>query len=350
MLEPLWTTHLAIALVLACASAAISWAMLRAGPRIGLVAVPNSRSSHDRPTPSAGGVSIAAAFLAGLAVAAVLGGGSGPQLAVLAAAAAGLAAVGLVDDLGRLDGIRIKVAAQLAAAAALVAADIVWTRLWLPGIGMVELGWAGAAVTIVWLVAMTNIVNFMDGLDGLAAGTIVLAGCFLCAATALQGASVAWIPAYALAAGAAGFLPFNFPRARMFMGDVGSQLAGFAFAALAVWATRLDAAPSAFLVVPLLFLHFIFDAAFTLCRRALRGEDVTAAHRGHLYQLANRLGLSHARVAAIHFGMAAAQGAAALHVAAAEPADALLVLPPLLLAQALYATAVVRAARRRGLL
>ena len=113
-----------------------------------------------------------------------------------------------------------------------------------------------------------------------------------------------------MAASAAGFLLFNFPKARLFMGDVGSQFIGFAFAALAVIAAEIDASRTSFLVVPLLFFNFIFDTIFTLLRRALRGEDITQAHRTHLYQLLNRIGWSHVQVSLLHFLMTALQGSA----------------------------------------
>ena len=94
-----------------------------------------------------------------------------------------------------------------------------------------------------------------------------------------------------LIGGVAGFLPFNFPRARIFMGDVGSQFCGFMLAVLAVVASRFEGVELSFLLVPMLLSGVLFDVAFTLVRRWHAGERLTAPHRGHLYQVAQRTGI-----------------------------------------------------------
>jgi UDP-N-acetylmuramyl pentapeptide phosphotransferase/UDP-N-acetylglucosamine-1-phosphate transferase len=115
-----------------------------------------------------------------------------------------------------------------------------------------------------------------------------------------------------LATGLAGFLPFNFPRARIFMGDVGSQFCGFMLAVLAVVASRFDGVELSFLLVPMLLSGVLFDVAFTLVRRTLAGEAVTRPHRGHLYQVAQRSGLSPVGVTLIHWSFAIFGGACCL--------------------------------------
>ena len=111
-------------------------------------------------------------------------------------------------------------------------------------------------------------------------------------------------PSLLLAAGIAGFLPFNFPRARIFMGDVGSQFCGFMLAVLAVVASRFQGLEMSFLLVPMLLSGVLFDVGFTLVRRAVAGERLTAPHRGHLYQVAQRAGVPAPAVALIHWGFA----------------------------------------------
>jgi len=215
---------------------------------------------------------------------------------------------------------------------------------------MVDLGWLGYPLTVIWIVALTNIFNFMDGMDGLAGGVAVIVAVFLCIVTYIEGSFFVYILCYVLAASAAGFLVFNFPRARLFMGDVGSQFLGFSFAALAVIAAEIDASRTSFLVVPLLFFNFIFDTVFTVCRRALRGEKVTQAHRTHLYQLLNRIGWSHVRVSGLHFFMTAAQGVGALMMVEYRPEQEVLLFLPFLAVQSLYAVLIMSAARRHGIL
>jgi len=232
----------------------------------------------------------------------------------------------------------------------LLAFGIVFSRVSLPGIGAIDLGWLGYPLTVIWVVALTNMFNFMDGLNGLAGGTAVIVSAFLCAVTFMEGSFFVYMFCYIMAAGAAGFLVFNFPHARLFMGDVGSQFVGFSFAALAVIAAEIDASRTSFLVVPLLFFNFIFDTVFTLCRRGLRGENVTQAHRTHLYQLLNRVGWSHVQVTLFHICVTAAQGVGALILIGLGPDRRMVVFLPFLVFQILYAAAVVRVARRRGIL
>lgn len=333
-------SHLPLAVVLFFVSACVCMLVLR----LGILDVPNARSSHERPTPSTGGIGIFAAV--GLAFVWATEDGLARGAAALAAAAAGMALIGLLDDLGRFATFRVKLVAQLAAAAAAPASGIAFTQFPVPGVGAVDLGWAGFAVTIAWLVAMTNIFNFMDGIDGLAGGTAVIAAVFLGAAAG--GPPLVPVLCVALAASVAGFLVFNFPRARLFMGDVGSLFVGFSLAALAVVAAEAAPASTSLLIVPLLFFNFIFDTVFTCCRRALRGENITQAHREHLYQLMAGAGLSHAQVSLFHFGVAVAQGVGALVLIRLRPEDGWLAFVPFLLFQLLYAAVVLKKRRRAG--
>ena len=191
--------------------------------------------------------------------------------------------------------------------------------------------------------------NFIDGLNGLAAGTALVACCFLAGIAAAQGGWFVYFAALLLAAGLAGFLPFNFPRARIFMGDVGSQFCGFVLAVLGVAAARFEAIEMSFLLVPVLLFGVLFDVAFTLARRLLAGERLTQAHRGHLYQVAQRAGMDARLIAAIHWSFAAMGGLVILGFLAAptalKPPILLLVLVP----QAVWLIYVAGLARRSNL-
>jgi UDP-GlcNAc:undecaprenyl-phosphate GlcNAc-1-phosphate transferase len=297
----------------AAVAAAGTWTMIR----VRILDVPNRRSSHARPVPRCGGAAIVVAFFLGLAT--VRQGGWG-----LVVGAALVALVGLADDLGRL-GVAGKLAGQLAAAVVLVVSGVV-----------LDAGIWGYALTLFWVVAMTNLVNFMDGLDGLVGGTGVIAAFSF---ALIADSKIAAILAFACL----GFLVFNMPRARIFMGDVGSEFLGFVLAALAVAA----AGKLSFLVMPLLMFHFLFDTAFTLCRRLAEGRNVTQAHRGHLYQLMNRLGLSHFQVSLFHWAVGIAQAfGASWMLTLPEPWVAFL---PFLAFEAVYAATVMILAHRRGI-
>mgnify|MGYP001807050226 FL=1 len=134
------------------------------------------------------------------------------------------------------------------------------------------------------------------------------------------------------------------------MGDVGSQFLGFAFAALAIIAMRYDHSHTSFLVMPLLFLHFLWDTSLTILRRWLAGENIAQAHRSHLYQLFNRLGFSHREVTLYHYLVTLAQGLGAVVMVQIPGEARLLVFVPFLLWQAGYTAVVLRGAIADGLI
>jgi UDP-GlcNAc:undecaprenyl-phosphate/decaprenyl-phosphate GlcNAc-1-phosphate transferase len=347
MTIPVLATHILFAIALFCASVLATYFVLR----LGILDEPNHRSSHAQPTPSTGGVAIVATFALGFAIVWVFSDQtrlSTFYLIGFAVSAFGIALVGFLDDLKLLKTFKIKLGAQIAASLILLAFGIVFSRVSLPGVGAFDLGWLGYPLTVFWVVALTNMFNFMDGLNGLAGGTAIIVSAFLCSVTFLEGSFFVYIFCYVMAASSAGFLIFNFPRARLFMGDVGSQFIGFTFAALAVIAAEIDASRTSFLVVPLLFFNFIFDTLFTFCRRALRREDVTQAHRTHLYQLLNQIGWSHAQVSLFHFAVAAIQGIGTLILIDLGPDERMLVFVPFIVFQIVYATMIISVARRRG--
>ena len=346
---PILVNHILFAAALFCVSVVAAYLVAR----LGILDEPNHRSSHARPTPSTGGIAIVATFAIGFATVWALSDQarlSTFHLFGFIISALGIALVGFLDDLKRLKTFKIKLGAQIAASVVLLAFGIVFSRVSLPGIGAIDLGWLGYPLTVFWVVALTNIFNFMDGLNGLAGGTAVTVAAFLCAVTFIEGSYFVYMFCYILAAGSAGFLVFNFPRARLFMGDIGSQFIGFSFAALAVIAAEIDVSRTSFLVVPLLFFNFIFDTTFTFCRRVLRGENVAQAHRKHLYQLLNQIGWSHARVSLFHICVTDAQGVGALILVGLDHDSRILIFLPFLIFQVLYATVVISIARGRGLM
>lgn len=235
---------------------------------------PNARSLHETPTPRVGGLGI----MAGVAVASMWLVDSDVAPVMLAAFA--LAALSLLDDVRGLPVALRFLAHFVAAAGCLLALGLT--------------GWVlvGAVLAIVW---MTNLYNFMDGADGLAGGMAAIGFGALALAAWLGGAPglAAWCAA--IAAAALAFLRFNFPPARLFMGDAGSIPLGFLAAALGILGVQHKLWPGLF---PLLvFSPFIVDASVTLARRGLRGEKIWQAHRSHYYQRVVLLGASHRQLA-----------------------------------------------------
>lgn len=302
--------HLAFAAALALLSATLVRLMIG----VGVMDTPDRRKAHRRPTPKGGGVGIVGAFLAGIYVLyryAAFSRLADPYFRGVILAAMAIAVVAFLDDL-RDWPFTVKLGAQILAALAATASGLYVTVYRVPYVGPIDLGWLGVAATVGWILFATNAMNFIDGLNGLAAGTGLVAAGFLAAIAAGQEGWFVYFASLLLAAGLAGFLPFNFPRARIFMGDVGSQFCGFMLAVLGVAAARFGAIEMSFLLVPMLLSGVLFDVAFTLARRALAGQKLARAHRGHVYQVAERAGIPAALIAIVHWGFAAVGGVCSL--------------------------------------
>lgn len=272
------------------------------------------------------------------------------MLAAVVATATGIAVVGFLDDLKRLPSFRVKLGAQVLASVILISTGLHFDTISVPLAGTVKMGVAGYVLTVLWLVGLTNAVNFMDGLDGLVGGTCLIATLAFGAISLAAGGTSLSLVALLLVPCIAGFLVFNFPRASIFMGDVGSQFLGFLLAALAVAGAEQEPSPVPMLVMPLLLFHFIFDTVFTFVRRLINRENIAEAHRSHLYQLLNRMGLSHARVSLIHYALAATQGAGAFVLLRADPSHHMIIFAPFIFVEIVYATIVMRLARQRDLI
>ncbi|MDD2877982.1 MAG: MraY family glycosyltransferase [Acidiphilium sp.] len=300
--------------------ALFSGIVVRAMITVGVPDRPDARKAHTRVTPKSGGVGIVAAFLLGISLLYRYGEVSrlaAPLFLGVIAAAVLIATVSLLDDLFDFPFL-VKLGAQLIAALVAVGAGLTARKLDFPVIGAVELGWTGPVLSLVWILFVTNAMNFIDGLDGLAAGTTLVACLFLAGIAGLHGGFFVYTTALLLAGGVAGFLPFNYPRARIFMGDVGSQFCGFMLAVLGIAATHYQHVTLSFLVVPLLLSGVLLDVSFTLIRRAIAGQNLAQAHRGHLYQVAHRAGMDARVIAVIYWGFAVFGGAtvvAFLHAA-----------------------------------
>jgi UDP-GlcNAc:undecaprenyl-phosphate/decaprenyl-phosphate GlcNAc-1-phosphate transferase len=339
--------HLAFAAALALLSAVVVRLMIA----VRVLDRPDPRKVHTQETPKGGGVGVVVTFLVGIAVLyrfAEFGRLADPYFIGVIEASVAIAVVAFLDDLFDWK-FTVKLGAQILATLVAIGSGIYVQDYRLPYVGPLYVGWLGAPATAVWLLFATNAMNFIDGLNGLAGGVALIAAGFLAGIAAAHGGWFGYFAALLLAAGLAGFLPFNFPRARIFLGDVGSQFCGFMLAILAVVASRLDGVELSFLIVPMLLSGVLFDVAFTLVRRGLAGEPLTAPHRGHLYQVAQRSGLPATAVTLVHWGFATFGGVCAL-VFLAAPSSAKPVVPLLtLVPQLAWLGFVVGRARRAGI-
>ena len=254
---------------------------------------PNARSSHQRPTPRGGG----AAFVlvaAASALAWLVGEEAALPLAALPLAALPLALVGFLDDRHNLPA-SWRYGVQLATALVLLLFSPLVRGL--PA-ALPHPLWLLLPVLLLLLIAATaviNFTNFMDGLDGLVAGSMAVALAAIALKLALPG------PAWALVGALLGFLLWNWSPAQVFMGDVGSTFLGAVFAALVLQASSWPEA----LGLLLLATPLLGDACLCVPRRLLAGQRVFQAHRLHLYQRLHQAGWPHARVAGLYIAATA---------------------------------------------
>lgn len=276
--------HWWLAIAVTGMSFALTYWLRRYALHKSLLDIPNGRSSHTVPTPRGGGVAIVASYLVALAV--LLGQGALGFQVFLGLSGAGLliAALGFLDDHGH-------VAARWRLLGHFLAAS--WGLFWLGGLppiqmfgGVLDIGWLGNALAVVYLVWLLNLYNFMDGIDGIASVEAVCVCLSAALIYALNGfADLVWLPVL-LAAAVLGFLFWNFPPAKIFMGDAGSGFLGIILGVLSLQAAWIS---SQLLWAWLILLGvFIVDATVTLIRRLVRGDKIYEAHRSHAYQFASR--------------------------------------------------------------
>jgi len=292
------------------ASAAGVGVASRVARRIGVMDVPNERSSHSIPTPRMGGVPMvaAAALVFGgwiFLVAGRVNVRTGLPCAFLFALA--MSVLGFIDDVRDLSPL-VRFLFQAASAT-----FALWTLV--PPIPALSPGgWeipkvAWIPVAVLFAVWMLNLYNFMDGIDGLAGGEAALASSFFFFVFAWYGEPGWAVANLIVAASSMGFLVHNWPPARIFMGDAGSAFLGGFYGMQSVVAALSTAVP--FLVLVLPFANFILDTTFTLIRRMLAGEKWYQAHRSHFYQRMVGIGMSHGKVTSIELLVAAVSCAAA---------------------------------------
>lgn len=262
----------------------LTWLLRRYALASSLMDIPNERSSHSVPTPRGGGVAIVLSFLAVLPLMGMMQWLPWSFVIGIVGAGAVVAVLGFLDDHGHIAA-RWRLLGHFSSAA--------WALYWLGGLPPLvlfgfsfNLGVIGHLLAVVYIVWMLNLYNFMDGIDGIAsieAICVCVGGALLY--MLLSAPTLALVPVL-LAAAVAGFLCWNFPPARIFMGDAGSGFLGFILAVLSLQAAWFK---TEFLWSWVILLGvFIVDATFTLMRRLLRGDKVYEAHRSHAYQYASR--------------------------------------------------------------
>src|SRR5215210_1169541 len=275
----------------------------RAARRTGMVAAPRSYRWHQKPTALLGGMAIYAAFMAGYWIFMP----KQPSTFPLIAAGTLLFCTGLVDDI-----IQIKPYAKLIIQL-IAAAMMVYFGLHLP---WVDYQWINDLLTIFWLVGVTNAINLLDNMDGLAGGVSTIACVFLAISFLMEGQRSEAMMAALLGASALGFLVFNFNPASIFMGDSGSMFLGFMLSGIALLSNtgRFRNLTSVLLTPVLILMIPIFDTCFVTISRKLSGRPISQGGRDHTSHRLVALGISERRAVVMFYAFAVATGLLALMV------------------------------------
>lgn len=283
--------------------------------KIGAVDVPDDeRRVHKRPIPRLGGLAIFYGFLVALLC---FANPIDEQMRGIIIGSLIIVGVSIIDDVKQLRAL-IKLAAQILAAAVAVIHDVRITAISVPSFivesGVLQLGALSIPITMIWIIAVTNAVNLIDGLDGLAVGVSSIASFSLFFIAILGGEQDVAITAAALAGGCLGFLPYNFNPAKIFMGDTGSQFLGYMLSVICIQGLFKGYAIISF-IVPLLIMALpLFDTIFAIVRRAWNHKPIMGADRGHLHHRLLDSGFSQKETVAILYGITTVLGLSAVLV------------------------------------
>lgn len=287
-----------------------------AAPKIGAMDVPkDSRRIHNKPMPRFGGSAIYVGMMVSLVIFALHGRGVLPIMIGCTI----VYALGLIDDLIDMKPI-IKFAGQVFAATVVFAMGVKITfvkitfieLLFTSGHPMLFGGVIDYVVTVLWLVAITNAVNLIDGLDGLAAGISAISALCIAYVAYIHGYELPTMLMMAVAGSALGFLPFNFHPAKIFMGDGGSQLLGFAIAAFSVQGTVKGATIMVVLLPALVLGLPIFDTLMAIIRRTSRHQSISTADKEHLHHKIMKAGFGQRRAVLLMYSLSGIMGTMAV--------------------------------------
>lgn len=281
----------------------------KAAPKVGAVDVPkDERRMHTKPMPLCGGLAI---FI-GFSVAMLLFFKTTSESLGIWLGALVIAVVGVVDDIYNIKA-KIKFALQFIAALIPVCFGLTIEHINVFGMN-IELGLASYPLTLLWIVALTNAVNLIDGLDGLACGVTAVGTVSLFAVGTLMNNSAIMITSAALFGGCIGFLPYNFNPAKIFMGDTGAMFLGYIVSALSVYGFYQQPTTVAFTVPILIFGFPVFDTVFAFTRRIISGKSPFTADRGHSHHRLIDHGCTQKEAVAILYAISALLGILAVAI------------------------------------
>ncbi len=275
--------------------------------RAGALDAPDARKVHTRPIPRMGGLAIYLAFV--LAVLASMH--ISHEIAGLLVGGTFILIVGIIDDMKQLSA-KTKLGGQIIAAMVLVLFNVRIEWITNPFGDMIYLHYWSIPLTVLWVVGLTNTLNLIDGLDGLAAGVSTIASVTILLVALQQNFWTVAILTAALAGSALGFLQHNFNPAKIFMGDTGSMFLGYMLAAVSILGTVKSAATIA-LVVPIVALGLpIMDTAFAIIRRYTNGRPIFKPDKGHLHHRLLEMGLTQKQAVLLMYVISGCLGLSAI--------------------------------------
>jgi len=298
--------------------------------KMGAVDVPkDGRRMHDHPIPRMGGLAIFLGFLLSvLVMVPILDKNFGNYRGMLLGAVI-IVVLGIFDDIYALPA-KLKLAVQIVAALIAVFTGNVIENLSNPNLFSADpywhLGWLSIPVTIVWIVGMTNAVNLIDGLDGLACGVTSISALTLLVIAMLLGEPTVAMLVAALAGGCLGFLPYNMNPAKIFMGDTGSTFLGYVLAVISIQGLFKMYTLISFVVPFLLFGLPIFDTCFAFIRRIAHGQSPMHADRSHVHHRLIDMGFSQKQAVAVLYVITAILGLSAVVLTTSGAMKAMLLL------------------------
>lgn len=283
--------------------------------KTGAMDAPDARKVHKKPIPRIGGIGIYAAFMAAmLSVLSFVDVTAEVKTEIIGLMVGGslIVLVGVIDDYKNLPA-KVKLVGQIIAAAVLVIAfDVRIDFITDPFGDYIYTEWLAVPLTIFWIVGLTNTVNLIDGLDGLAAGVATIAAVTIMMVALQQSIMLVAVLTAALAGAAFGFLYYNFNPARIFMGDSGSMFLGFMLAGISVIGAVKSAATIA-LIVPILALGLpILDTTFAIVRRYRGGVPIFKPDKGHLHHRLLDLGFTQRQAVLLMYVISALLGLSAV--------------------------------------
>ena len=314
--------------------------------------IPNERSSHAEITPRGAGLGILIAFI-GIWIIKGFNGIAFYNLSfcwlLCLGASMTMGLVGLLDDLYNIHEM-LKLIFQGIVAIFIVMMGIRFTTFPLPEFGQLPLTMSlGTMITVLWIVGFINAYNFMDGLNGITSVTTMVASIFWYLIAYQTASEIFSFSAVLLIFANLGFLGFNFPKAMIFLGDVGSLFMGSLFAFWAILATMPEFGAISIWTMPMLFCLHLYDVIFTRFHRLYRGHPFMSAHREHVFQLLNRMGWSHSQVVVVYGGCFCFQGMTAYYMQLVSSSYHLYFFLPYLIIYSHLTNKVLIKARQQGI-